>query len=158
MALEIGSLSKTFNMTGWRIGFAVGRKELVGGLAKVKSNMDSGIFQPIQLAAAYALNHAEELTAPIRAVYERRRGVLAEALSAAGLEYRMPQASFYFWVKVPRTMSSESFAEMLISKAHIVATPGSGFGPSGEGYIRFTLCAPEERLTEAGERIVEALR
>jgi LL-diaminopimelate aminotransferase len=158
VTIEVGSLSKTFNMTGWRIGFAVGNKKIVGGLAKVKSNMDSGVFQPIQLAAAYALDHAEELTPAIRAVYAKRRGVLAEALSAAGLEYRMPEASFYFWVKVPGGMTSESFAEMLIAKAHIVATPGSGFGPSGEGYVRFTLCAPEERLTEAGERIVEAMK
>ncbi|MBN2223747.1 MAG: LL-diaminopimelate aminotransferase [Deltaproteobacteria bacterium] len=158
VGMEIHSLSKTFNMTGWRIGFAVGKKEIVGGLAKVKSNMDSGIFQPIQLAAAYALDHAEELTPPIRAVYERRRGVLAEALSAAGLEYRMPEASFYFWVKTPKGQTSESFSAMLVQKAHIVATPGSGFGPSGEGYVRFTLCAPEERLTEAGERIVGALK
>ncbi len=158
VAIEIGSLSKTFNMTGWRIGFAVGKKEIVGGLAKVKSNIDSGVFQPIQLAAAYGLDHAEELTPAIRAVYERRRGVLAEALSAAGLEYRMPEATFYFWVRVPKGLTSESFAEMLITRAHIVATPGSGFGPSGEGYIRFTLCAPEERLTEAGERIVEAMK
>jgi LL-diaminopimelate aminotransferase len=145
-------------MTGWRIGFAVGKKEMVGGLARVKSNMDSGVFQPIQLAAAYALAHADELTAPIRAVYARRRGVLAEALSAAGLEYRLPQASFYFWVKVPRGMSSESFTELLLTKAHIVVTPGSGFGPSGEGYVRFTLCAPEERFTEAGERIIKAMK
>ncbi len=158
VGMEIHSLSKTFNMTGWRIGFAVGKKEIVGGLAKVKSNMDSGIFQPIQVAASYALDHAEQLTPPIRAVYEKRRGVLAEALSAAGLEYQMPEASFYFWVKVPKGQNSESFAETLIKKAHIVATPGSGFGPSGEGYIRFTLCAPEERLTEAGERIVEAIK
>ncbi len=77
---------------------------------------------------------------------------------SAGLEFRMPEATFYFWVRVPGGMSSESFAAMLIQKAHIVATPGSGFGPSGEGYVRLTLCAPEERLTEAGERIVEALK
>ncbi len=158
VGIEIHSLSKTFNMTGWRIGFAVGKKEIVGGLAKVKSNMDSGVFQPIQLAAAWALDHAEQLTPPIRAVYERRRGVLAEALSAAGLEYRMPEASFYFWVKIPKGTTSESFSAMLIEKAHIVATPGSGFGPSGEGYVRFTLCAPEERLTEAGERIIKAMK
>ena len=107
VGMEIHSLSKTFNMTGWRIGFAVEKKEIVGGLAKVKSNMDSGVFQPIQLAAGWALDHAEELTPPIRAVYERRRGVLAEALSAAGLEYRMPEASFYFWVKTPKGQTSE---------------------------------------------------
>jgi len=158
VGMEIHSLSKTFNMTGWRFGFAVGSQKIVGGLAKVKSNMDSGVFQPIQLAAAYALDHAEELTPPIRAVYEKRRGVLAEALSAAGLHYRMPEASFYFWVKTPKGHTSESFAAELVKKAHIVATPGSGFGPSGEGYVRFTLCAPAERLTEAGERIVEAMK
>jgi LL-diaminopimelate aminotransferase len=158
VGMEIHSLSKTFNMTGWRIGFAVGNPKIVGGLAKVKSNMDSGVFQPIQLAAAYALDNAEKLTPAIRAVYARRRGVLAEALRTAGLSYRMPEASFYFWVDVPESMTSESFSAMLIEKAHIVATPGSGFGPSGEGYVRFTLCAPEERLTEAGDRIVEAMK
>jgi LL-diaminopimelate aminotransferase len=158
VGIELHSLSKTFNMTGWRIGFAVGNREIVRGLARVKSNIDSGVFQPIQLAAAFALDHSEDLAPPIRAVYARRREVLAEALMSAGLDFRLPGASFYFWVRVPKGETSESFAATLIEKAHIVATPGSGFGKSGEGYVRFTLCADEERLTEAGERIVAAMK
>ncbi|MBN1574669.1 MAG: LL-diaminopimelate aminotransferase [Deltaproteobacteria bacterium] len=158
VGMEIHSLSKTFNMTGWRIGFAVGNSKAVGGLGKAKSNMDSGIFQPIQYAAAYALRNADELSAPIRDIYQKRRDVLSEALSAAGLDFIEPVATFYFWVSTPDGESSESFAELLLKKANIVVTPGNGFGMSGEGYIRLTLCTTEDRLKEAGERIVSAMK
>jgi len=158
VGMEIHSLSKSFNMTGWRVGFAVGNREIVGGLGKAKSNMDSGIFQPIQVAGAFALDHADELSVPIRDVYRSRRDVLAAALKKAGLSFEMPSATFYFWVRVPEGYTSGSFAELLLETAHIVATPGSGFGPSGEGYVRLTLCTTEERLAEAGRRIVDAMK
>ncbi len=158
VGMEIHSLSKTFNMTGWRIGFAAGNSEIVGGLGKAKSNMDSGIFQPIQYAAAFALKNTDELSQPIREIYRKRRDVLTEALSAAGLNFVEPEATFYFWVSTPDGESSESFAELLLKKAHIVATPGNGFGESGEGYVRLTLCTTEERLKEAGERIVSVMK
>jgi LL-diaminopimelate aminotransferase len=158
VGMEIHSLSKTFNMTGWRIGFAAGNGEIVGGLGKAKSNIDSGIFQPIQCAAAFALKNTDELSAPIREVYQKRRDVLSEAISAAGLDFVEPSATFYFWVSTPDGESSESFAELLLKKAHIVATPGNGFGKSGEGYVRLTLCTTEERLKEAGQRIVAAMK
>ena len=158
VGMEIHSLSKTFNMTGWRVGFAVGNHEIVGGLGKVKSNMDSGIFQPIQVAAAFALDHADELSVPIRDIYRSRRDVLASALERAGLQCETPSATFYFWVRVPDGYTSESFTTLMLEKAHIVVTPGSGFGPSGEGYVRLTLCTTEERLAEAGSRIIDAMK
>ena len=154
VGMEIHSLSKTFNMTGWRIGMAAGNRELINGLGKAKSNMDSGIFQPIQLAAAFALGHADELSGPIREIYKGRRDVLGAALSDAGLSFSTPESTFYFWVKVPGGETSESFTTLLLEKAHVVVTPGSGFGPSGEGYVRFTLCTFEARLKEAGERLL----
>ena len=158
VGMEIHSLSKTFNMTGWRVGCAVGNSEIVGGLGKAKSNMDSGIFQPIQAAAAFALDHADELSVPIRDIYRSRRDVLASALEKAGLVCETPTATFYFWVQVPDGYTSESFTALMLETAHIVVTPGSGFGPSGEGYIRLTLCTTEERLNEAGNRIVDAMK
>jgi len=158
VGMEIHSLSKTFNMTGWRVGFAVGNREIVGGLGKAKSNMDSGIFQPIQVAAAFALDHADELSVPIRDLYRSRRNVLTSALEKAGLECETPSATFYFWVRVPDGYTSESFTTLLLEAAHIVVTPGSGFGPSGEGYVRLTLCTTEERLAEAGSRIIDAMK
>ena len=158
VGMEIHSLSKTFNMTGWRVGCAVGNSDIVGGLGKAKSNMDSGIFQPIQAAAAFALDHADELSVPIRDIYRSRRDVLASALEKAGLVCETPTATFYFWVQVPDGYTSESFTALMLETAHIVVTPGSGFGPSGEGYIRLTLCTTEERLNEAGNRIVDAMK
>ena len=145
-------------MTGWRVGFAVGNSEVVGGLGKAKSNMDSGIFQPIQVAAAFAMDHADELSVPIRDIYRSRRDVLASALKKAGLECETPSATFYFWVRVPDGFTSESFTALMLETAHIVVTPGSGFGPSGEGYVRLTLCTTEERLAEAGDRIIDAMK
>jgi LL-diaminopimelate aminotransferase len=158
VGIEIHSLSKTFNMTGWRVGFAVGNADCIGGFGKAKSNMDSGIFQPIQYAGIYALDHSDDLTPPLRATYGRRRNVLEEALTDAGLSFTSPDATFYFWVGVPKGETSESFTTLLLEKAHIVVTPGSGFGKSGEGFVRLTLCTEEQRLKEAGERITDVMK
>ena len=153
VAIEFHSLSKTFNMTGWRIGMAVGCAELVGTLAQVKSNVDSGVFQPVQEAAVLALEHAEEFLGPIREVYQERRDTLIGGLHHAGFELPAPRATFYVWVPVPGGWTSTDFTARLLDEAGIVTTPGNGFGDPGEGFIRMTLCSPAERLKEAVERL-----
>jgi LL-diaminopimelate aminotransferase len=153
VAIEFHSLSKTFNMTGWRIGMAVGCAELVGTLAQVKSNVDSGVFQPVQEAAILALEHAEEFLGPIREVYQERRDTLIGGLHHAGFELPAPRATFYVWVPVPGGWTSTDFTARLLDEAGIVTTPGNGFGDPGEGFIRMTLCSPAERLKEAVERL-----
>jgi len=153
VAIEFHSLSKTFNMTGWRIGMAVGCAELVGTLAQVKSNVDSGVFQPVQEAAILALEHAEEFLGPIREVYQERRDTVVDGLRHAGFELPAPKATFYVWLPVPGGWTSTDFTARLLDEAGIVTTPGNGFGDPGEGFIRMTLCSPAERLKEAVERL-----
>jgi len=153
VAIEFHSLSKTFCMTGWRIGFAVGRKELVQGLAKLKSNIDSGVFTAIQYAGAYALDNLERIVPPLRAVFKERRDYLAKALHELGFELRIPQATFYLWVKVPKGFTSTDFCRKLLEELDIVVTPGNGFGPSGEGYFRIALTVGVDTLKRAVERL-----
>ncbi len=153
VAIEFHSLSKTFNMTGWRIGMAVGCAELVGTLGQVKSNVDSGVFQPVQEAAIVALEHAEEFLEPIREVYQERRDTVVDGLHRAGFELPPPRATFYVWLPVPGGWTSTDFTARLLDEAGIVTTPGNGFGEPGEGFIRMTLCSPAERLKEAVERL-----
>ena len=153
VAIEFHSLSKTFNMTGWRIAMAVGSAELVGTLGQVKSNVDSGVFQPVQEAAIVALEYAEEFLAPIREVYQERRDTVVDGLHRAGFELPPPRATFYVWLPVPGGWTSTDFTARLLDEAGIVTTPGNGFGEPGEGFIRMTLCSPAERLKEAVERL-----
>lgn len=153
VAIELHSLSKTFNMTGWRIAMAVGCPELVATLAQVKSNVDSGVFQPVQEAAILALEHAEEFLGPIREVYQERRDTLLHGLHQAGFELPAPRATFYVWLPVPGGWSSADFTARLLDEAGIVTTPGNGFGEPGEGFIRMTLCSPADRLKEAVQRL-----
>jgi LL-diaminopimelate aminotransferase len=153
VAIEFHSLSKTFCMTGWRIGFAVGKKELVQGLAKVKSNIDSGVFTAIQYAGAYALDNLERIVPPLRAVFKERRDYLARALQELGFELKIPQATFYLWVKVPKGFTSTEFCRKLLEELDIVVTPGNGFGPSGEGYFRIALTVGVDTLKRAVERL-----
>ena len=153
VGIEFHSLSKTFNMTGWRVGMAVGNKNLVGGLAQVKSNVDSGLFQAIQEAAIEALRLGDAIVEPSRRVYQARRDILVSGLRAAGLECEKPRATFYVWVSVPDGLSSAEFATRLLDEAAVVTTPGNGFGAAGEGYVRFTVCTDKERLREVTERI-----
>jgi len=155
VGIEFHSLSKTFNMTGWRIGFAVGNPEIVGGLGKIKTNIDSGAFQAVQLAAAEALDGYGIETDEILNTYQARRDLLVEGIRAAGLEVESPKATFYLWVRVPSRYTSAEFAAHLMEKAGIVGTPGNGFGDAGEGYIRFALTVGEDRLREAGTRLRE---
>ncbi|MDX9703724.1 MAG: LL-diaminopimelate aminotransferase [Candidatus Auribacterota bacterium] len=157
VGVEFHSLSKTFCMTGWRLGFAVGNPEVISGLAKIKSNIDSGAFQAIQEAGIVALTKALGVAGNIYKVFERRRDVFAQGLRKIGLEFEMPKATFYIWIKVPKPYTSAQFAKKLLEQADIVMTPGTGFGVNGEGYIRAALTVPEERLKEAVSRIEKLL-
>ncbi len=153
VGIEFHSLSKTFNMTGWRLGFAVGRADVIAGLSQVKSNLDSGQFQAVQEAGITALALDERLTAGLRAMYQERRDVLVAGLRALGLQFDIPTATFYVWIEVPAGYSSASFTAHLLERAGIVTTPGNGFGAPGEGYIRMALTTTKERLAEAVERM-----
>ena len=153
VGIEFHSLSKTFNMTGWRIGFAVGRAEVIAGLSQIKSNMDSGQFQAVQEAGITALESDDRLTAGLRDIYQERRDVLVAGLRNLGLEFDTPSATFYVWIEVPKGYTSASFTAHLLEKAGIVTTPGNGFGAPGEGYIRMALTTTKERLAEAVDRL-----
>jgi LL-diaminopimelate aminotransferase len=153
VGIEFHSLSKTFNMTGWRIGFAVGHSEIISGLGRVKMNIDSGLFQAIQEAGTVALNHFDTPLPEIIETYERRRDVMVKGLQEIGLEVDRPKATFYLWIQVPRGYTSAQFTTLLIEQAGIVATPGNGFGEAGECYIRMALTVDETRLKEAIERL-----
>lgn len=153
VGIEFHSLSKTFNMTGWRLGFAVGRAEVIAGLSQIKSNLDSGQFQAVQEAGIIALESDDRLTAGLRAVYQERRDVLVAGLKNLGLEFETPAATFYVWIEVPQGYTSASFTAHLLEKAGIVTTPGNGFGAPGEGYIRMALTTTKERLAEAVDRL-----
>jgi LL-diaminopimelate aminotransferase len=156
-AIEFHSLSKTYSMTGWRIGFAVGNADAVRVLGRVKTNMDSGPFQAIQEAAITALEGGDEKLQEYCAIYKARRDLMVAALRKLGLVCESPKATFYLWAEVPRGYTSVSFTERLLREAGVLTTPGSGFGKAGEGFVRFSLTVPSERLREAANR-VEALR
>jgi LL-diaminopimelate aminotransferase len=156
VGVEFHSLSKTYNMTGWRIGFAVGNKEVLAGLGKVKSNLDSGCFEAVQEAGITALGLDDSITDGLRKNYQARRDTLIPGLKSLGLEVDSPPAAFYVWVTVPKGYTSTSFTTHLLEKTGIVTTPGNGFGAPGEGYIRMTLCTSKERLAEAVGRIKKA--
>ncbi len=153
VGIEFHSLSKTFNMTGWRIGMAVGNPEIVAGLAQAKSNLDSGIFQAIQEAGIEALRLGDQIVEPSRKIYQERRDILVDGLRAVGLDCEKPRATFYVWVACPKGLTSADFAAQLLDEAGVVTTPGNGFGDAGEGYVRFTVCVDKERLREVAERI-----
>jgi len=153
VAVEFHSLSKTYNMTGWRIGMAVGNEELIRGLGKVKTNVDSGQFNAVQRAAIVALNMPDEELDKLRSIYRDRRKVMTAALRKIGLEPLESDVTFYVWTKVPEGYSSSEFVGRLIDEAGVVCTPGSGFGPSGEGFFRISLTVPTDRLEEAANRI-----
>jgi LL-diaminopimelate aminotransferase len=155
VAIEFYSLSKTYNMTGWRVGFAVGNAQLIGGLGKVKTNVDSGCFEAVQDAAIAALSGDQASVGVMRAEYAARREILCGGLARAGYDVLTPDATFYCLIANPKGQSSMEFAARLLERAHIVGTPATGFGPTGEGYVRLTLCASQARLGEAVERIIK---
>ncbi|MBI5739164.1 MAG: LL-diaminopimelate aminotransferase [Nitrospirae bacterium] len=157
VGIEFHSLSKTYNMTGWRIGFAVGNAKAIFGLGKIKTNLDSGIFQAIQEAGIEALGTEEPVLEKIRDIYQERRDVLYAGLKKIGLEAGKPAASFYLWARVPKGFTSSDFVAHLLNNAGVLGTPGNGFGAPGEGYIRFALTASAKRIKEAVERIGKVL-
>jgi LL-diaminopimelate aminotransferase len=157
VGIEFHSLSKTYNMTGWRIGFAVGNKEVISGLGKVKTNLDSGVFQAIQEAAIVALDTDNGTLSSIRKTYQERRDILYNGFKKLGMHVMKPKATFYIWVKVPSNFDSMGFITHILNKAGVLATPGNGFGEAGEGYVRFALTAPVDRIQEAVERIKRIL-
>ena len=154
VGVEFHSLSKTFNMTGWRIGWVCGNEQVVGALAKVKSNIDSGIFQAIQVAGIAALNEGAASVEQNNKIYGERIQVFVEGLRNLGWKIDRPKATFYVWAKIPRkAKSSIEFAEILLERANIVVTPGVGLGKYGEGYVRFAMTVDKEKLKEAVERM-----
>ncbi len=153
VVIEFHSLSKTYNMTGWRLGWACGNPQLIAALGKVKSNIDSGIFSAIQLAGVAALVTEEDFVRKACRVYQERRDILVEGLQSMGWKVIKPKATFYLWMKTPGNVDSISFASRLLKGADIVVTPGVGFGKYGEGYIRMALTVPGERIREALERL-----
>jgi len=158
VTIEFHSLSKTYNMTGWRIGWACGNAKLVQALAKVKTNCDSGIFQAVQIAGIKALNTPEEEVGDLRRMYEERRDVFINGLRNYGWKITPPMAGFYVWARIPKKFKdSMETAKVFLDEANIVATPGVGFGQSGEGFIRMTLTVKKNRLIEAAERIGKIL-
>ncbi|MBO8182094.1 MAG: LL-diaminopimelate aminotransferase [Archaeoglobus sp.] len=153
VTLEFNSLSKTYNMTGWRVAFAAGNKEALEGLLKVKTNVDSGVFQAIQEAAIAALLGDDSVIEENNRIYKERRDLLVEGLRKAGIEVYAPKATFYVWAKVPAAYDSMSFVKKLLDEAGILATPGVGFGVGGEGFIRFALTRDVSVIREAVERL-----
>jgi len=155
VGVEFHSLSKTYNMTGWRIGWVCGNRDIVAGVAKVKDNYDSGVFQAVQEAAVTALTSSQECVENFRKVYKERRNALVEGLRELNWEVNLPKASFYVWAKVPKGYTSSHAVSKLLDTAAIVCTPGNGMGKSGEGYIRFALTVNVSRIKEAIRRIGE---
>jgi LL-diaminopimelate aminotransferase len=152
-SIEFHSLSKTYCMTGWRIGFAVGTAEAVQNLGKLKTNIDSGVFQAIQEAGIEALTGSQACVGEMKAVFSRRRDLFVDGLNSIGIDVRKPKATFYIWAHCPKGYTSADFAEMLIEKVGIVVTPGSGFGDEGEGYFRISITADDRLITKAIERL-----
>jgi LL-diaminopimelate aminotransferase len=155
--VELNSLSKTFNMTGWRIGYAVGNEEIIKSIGKYKTNVDSGVFNAVQFAAAKALSSFEKHADYNNQVYKKRREMVKKALDDVGIDYHDSDATIYVWVEVPEESTSESFSKMLLEKANVVVTPGNAFGKYGEGFIRISLTVKDERLEEALNRIKDVL-
>ena len=153
VGIEFHSLSKTYNMTGWRVGFAVGNAELVAGLGKVKTNIDSGVFQAVQEAAVAALSGDQGCVEESRRILQQRRDLALQALDKVGLTAVKPRATFYVWVETPKGYGAADFATRVLEETGVVVTPGTGFGPSGEGYVRLSLTVNGDRLTEALQRI-----
>jgi LL-diaminopimelate aminotransferase len=157
LGVEFHSLSKTYNMTGWRIGWVCGNSDIVAAIAKVKSNIDSGIFSAIQVAGIEALTGPQYHIQKMRALYQERRDILCGGLQACGFKVSKPKATFYVWLAVPKGYDSKGFSSLLLERASILATPGIGFGRCGEGYVRFALTVSRERIREAIERIKKHL-
>ena len=157
VGVEIFSLSKGWNMTGWRAGLVAGNREIVEHYRQLKTNLDSGMSEAVQHAAAVALTDERDFPREISEVYARRRDLLGSGLREIGLEVNAPRATPYFWVAVPESHTSGSFTELMLEQASVLVSPGDSYGPSGEGYVRLSLTVPDSRLEEAVDRITSAL-
>jgi len=158
IAVEFGSLSKTYNMTGWRIGYAVGNKEILKSLSIVKGNTDTGQFIPIQKAAAFALQSNQTCIATHNLIYQERMDAVLNALETIGIAAKKPLASFFVWANVPQGFTSVDFVDRVLEQTGVIVTPGNAFGPSGEGYFRISLSVPTQQLNEAIDRIKEKIQ
>src|SRR6202790_615271 len=161
IAVEIYSLSKSFNMAGWRVGFCVGNRKLIGALARIKSYLDYGIFQPIQIASIIALRECGKETKKICATYQKRRDLLVTGLKRAGWPVEAPRGSMFVWAPIPeqhRALGSLEFAKLLMQKALVAVSPGIGFGPLGEGHVRFALVENDHRIKQATKSIQQFLK
>lgn len=157
VGIEFGSLSKPFNMTGWRIGWAVGRKDVVECLGRLKSNLDSGQFQAIQYAGMKGLRNAEQSVQELCRIYQKRRDLMVDGLNKIGWNLKKPQGTFYIWAPVPKGFDSASFTEYVLEKTGVIITPGNGYGQYGEGYFRISITIPEEKIKEGLRRLAENL-
>jgi LL-diaminopimelate aminotransferase len=155
VGVEFHSLSKTFNMTGWRIGFACGNPRVIEALGTIKTNIDSGIFNPVQLAGKEALDHGQESLRNMVKLYQSRRDLIIAELAALGWEIQPPGGSIYIWMPVPSGFDSVGFSTHVLEKAGVFFTPGNAYGPSGEGYVRLSLTVPDDRIKEATARLRE---
>ena len=156
IAVEFTTVSKTYSMAGWRIGFAVGNKDLITALAKLKSYLDYGTFLPVQVAAAAALNGPQDYVVQLREMYKERRDILAEGLVDAGWDVTAPAASMFIWAKIPEkyiALGCLEFSKLLLKHADVAVAPGIGFGPGGEGYVRFALVENKHRIRQAVRNI-----
>lgn len=158
VGVEVFSLSKSYNMTGWRAGAVVGDREVVDAYWRLKTNVDSGMFGAVQRAAVAALTGSQECVREMCRVYRRRRDLLVTALRTVGMHVDPPKGTIYLWVPVPDGYTSASFTQQVLEQADVVVTPGAAYGPSGEGYIRLSLTVPDDRLEEAVRRIEERVR
>jgi len=153
VAVEFNSLSKTYNMAGWRVGMVVGNAQAIEALTVIKTNIDSGIFQPIQDAAVVALTSDQSWIIERNLIYQRRRDIILNWLPSLGMTAQSPKGALYVWAKVPAGVNCEQLALEVLEKAGVWMTPGTAFGDQGDGYLRLSLCVPEARLVEAGERL-----
>jgi alanine-synthesizing transaminase len=161
VAVEIYSMSKSFNMAGWRVGFCVGNPRMIGALARIKSYLDYGVFQPVQIASILALRECEEDTRKICSLYQKRRDVLVQGLHRAGWPVEPPRGSMFLWAAIPepfRSLGSLEFSKRLLEKALVAVSPGIGFGPLGEGYVRFALVENDHRTRQATRAIKQFLK
>ncbi|OGQ53836.1 MAG: alanine transaminase [Deltaproteobacteria bacterium RIFCSPLOWO2_02_FULL_53_8] len=156
VGVEFFTLSKSYNMPGWRVGFAVGNKKMIGALTRIKSYLDYGMFQPIQIAAIIALNGPQECVTDICGMYESRRNVLIDSFSKAGWDIEKPKATMFVWARIPerfRAMGSLEFSKLLLTEAKVAVSPGIGFGESGDGFVRIALVENEHRIRQAAKCI-----
>jgi alanine-synthesizing transaminase len=161
IAVEIYSMSKSFNMAGWRVGFCLGNKKMIGALARIKSYLDYGVFQPIQIASIIALRECAKDTEKIRAVYQKRRDLLITGLDRAGWPVEPPRGTMFVWAQIPekyRAQGSLEFSKLLMEKALVAVSPGIGFGPLGEGHVRFALIENQHRTRQALKAIQHFLK